>query len=745
VANEPPEKPDDHSVDPFPEDEVKPTEEGSFSRLEGDSGRTSQSEVDALIPEMNSVTPDDEDTIEVPKSPAQEQGSSEPAGEAGMDGIIASIVGEQDEHSIEVSEDTVLPEERATPSENTEGAFPDSPESNKTDPEAPAEELSSDDRGSRLFSQESLDALLTQMNASIEAEESAGQNHEDATEGTALGDASGETEIGSLLAQVEQSLNENEKEDFFNEEVGDDVKSFVEESPSEKDAPSDIVPQSDDADQAAQSLSEEGLDTILAGEDSEQPLDKQSLDAVLTESGEDAAADMDAPLNNAPPDSDETPVPMPEDSEDSQTRDSGEAPFEDESEDDAGGQEVGSENLAAAGTVQEREGTDDAAQEAIDALLKKSARASAEIEAKDVKEAQPEVEVKAGTPPAGGRRRRRKVVMLPLPSLPWIRKAGISLAAGLIFGLATYIFLSNYQMQTPDLEVPAVEKTQGLEQIIQRAGTLVDTGDYAGAWRLLDEPVREAPPSPLRTQAEVMRIEAAYRSLGPEVRRFEAELVNSYIDAFLSHAQSHPACAEVLRWKADLYERVGLPYAAYDVCNRLLSEYETLPDKPALLLRMGRIGLEIERYEAAIEHLEQLVNNYPEAPQASEGKLVLGDALARLGKDQEGQALLQQVAEANTHTPLGAKAYTALARMAIDRGDYETAIKLLKRRLETGTTSEGNDAILLMLAESYRAMNQIQEARDALRGMMLCVLRPKRRRSIPRIRKFYCGMRRFGN
>ena len=676
-----------------------------------------------------------------------DQDFAEPSEDAGSDDLIASIVGDQDEHSIEISAETPLPGELEDSAEHPA----DSAGIPETQGETPEEQAVPDEEDPSPHFQEALDALLTQMNASFETEEETAKHEPwgspvddemqestpksaaadspppagdklsepsvfEAAEDSGGEDASDEAALEGLLAQVDDALEE--REDSLSDKVGDDLGRLVQEGPFEEEAPADVAPEPDDAVQIPEGLGGKELDAVLAGEDSEQPLDEKAFDAVIPESGGDAAADLDAPLDGAASDADEPPVPMPESSEETESFAFDPAPLEDETQDDEGGQEVGSENLAAAGTVQERGDTDEAAQEAINALLNKSAGSSAEIRAEDVRAAKPRVEAEPETPSPSEPRTRRPLLVLPRIPVGLFMKAGLSLLVGLVFGLASYVFLSNYKTRVPDLEVPAVEKTQDLAQMIQRAAALMDTGDYAGAWHLLDAPVREAPPSPLRTQAEAMRIEAAYRSLGPKPARFEAELVNSYIDTFLSHAPSHPACPDVLRWKADLYERVGLPHAAYDVYHQLMTSYEELPGKPDPLLRMGRLALEVERYEKAIEHLEHLVTEYPESPEASEGRLLLGEALAHLGRHDEGRSLLMQVAGANAHTPLGAKAYTVLGRMAIDQGDYASAINLLKRRLETGTTSQGNDEILSMLAECYQATNQLQEAQDAFRDIV---------------------------
>jgi tetratricopeptide (TPR) repeat protein len=381
--------------------------------------------------------------------------------------------------------------------------------------------------------------------------------------------------------------------------------------------------------------------------------------------------------------------------------------------------DVGSENLAAAGAIQERAGTDATAQEAIRALLNRAPETPVQPskpQAASVSAPLPG-EAAAASPaetPEPTRPPRRR---LNLP-LGLLAKAGSSLAAGLLFGLATYTFLSSYTSRVPELDVPSVTRTRDLESVLEQAKAAFATGSYAAAARLLEAPLRAAPPSPLRIEAELLRLEAAYRALPPHAPEFEIEIVNSYVDTFLAQAPSHARAPEVLQWKADLYERAGVPIAACNVYADLLADYPDLPNRPELLLRAGRLALDTGRYAEASTHLEQLVKTHPGTPEAADGTLLLGEALVHLGKQAEGEALLTRVAQTNAQNRLGAGACTALGRIALDRGDYQTAITLLKTRLQSGTTSVGNDEVLLMLAQAFRAAHQIQDAQDALRDII---------------------------
>ncbi len=666
----PPDNSNQRPTDPS-EEAVRPSGALPDSGGPHDAAAVNPPDLDALIQSLQS--PDSSAvgegaTIHVPSEVDPALHLPDPAD---MDEIIASLAGDQDERSIEVA--TGAP--RAT--------APIVP---------PLDEFTSEANPGQDLAVSGQDAPVADFAA-----------------------------LDTLLAQVDDSLS-NGREDA-EPHADTPLQSRDAACP---EAP-DVSSQPGDAPRAPR----------VPGDESRPSIDASALDAFISEAGEAAVPAMDAlrqalsgeppaALAEAPvqPQSPEPAKPVPSLAEpappDADDMDAiiaaltGDAP--------GAGEDVGSENLAAAGTVQERKDTDETAREAIHDLLKKAPAASAKPAAPQAPRGSAPISPQAASEvakasPSDEPKHTRSPMLLRLP-LPLLAKAGASLAAGLLFGLAAYVLLSNYTSRVPELDVPDVARTQDLEPVMEQARTAIAAGDHAAAARLLEAPLRAAPPSPLRTKAELLRLEAAYRALPPQAAKFEIEIVNSYIDTFLAQASSHPRTPEILQWKATLYERADVLFAAYDVYNQLLTAYPDLPNRPELLLRAGRLALDTGRYTDAAGQLERLVKTFPGAPQAAHGTLLLGEAMVHLGRQAEGEALLTRVAQANAHSRLGADACTALGRMALDRGDYPAAISLLKTRLQSGTTSDGNDEVLLMLAKACRAANQTQEAQDALRDII---------------------------
>ena len=116
----------------------------------------------------------------------------------------------------------------------------------------------------------------------------------------------------------------------------------------------------------------------------------------------------------------------------------------------------------------------------------------------------------------------------------------------------------------------------GLENAMNRAKACVTAEDYKSALKIISDPIASAPPSPLRSEAQFVRAEAAYRLLPHKPTKFAMELVDSYIETFIADAPGHPRTSEALQWKAGIFERAGVPYAAHDTYERILRDMYAL-------------------------------------------------------------------------------------------------------------------------------------------------------------------------
>lgn len=573
-------------------------------------------------------------------------------------------------------------------------------------PEEPAPVTAKGDE-SGLLDQAELDALLAGIGSS--SERAAAPEPRAEPEPEEPGATIDQAELDALIASMAGDPGE--------ETVADDVR------PVEEVVPSDVEPEPDHEPAEVKTLSQEELDELLSGASAEEPLDNKNLDTVLagpeaamdapitdseTDAGLISQADLDSLLEAAksgrqapaPPPA-PAPVPKPV----------------------AVPEPTVDENLAAAGTIQARPDAEEA-EEAVEAVLKGAAAAverarRASPPEEDLPEAGPVIE-EAEAVKERARRIRRKPIRLPLPSISarLAVKVAASLAAGLLCAYGAYVFLNSLEYRPADLAALTAQESVGLEQVMRAARARADEGAYRDAVELLDAALTPGVRSPLRADAEFLRIEASFRAMPEMPTDHDAELLNSRINTFVENNRSHPRVVDALMMKAHVYERKDVPFLALGAYEDILANFTDIPREDRVLFDGARVALQVGRADDAADLARRLLSRYPASPLVGQARLVLGEALVRAGRGEEGRDLMRQVAAAQSHTALGAEAYARLGQLALDDGQYEEAIALLDGRLRSATTIAGNDQVMFMLARALRAVGRHEDAQNTLRDLL---------------------------
>jgi tetratricopeptide (TPR) repeat protein len=523
-----------------------------------------------------------------------------------------------------------------------------------------------------------------------------------------------------------------------------------------EDVPVDIPPQADtppepDGEPEAEETGipdQAEIDKLLAEVGGDSTLDEKGLDQVIEAEGSAEADGMDQVVGAA--EGDETLGPPTGDEEVEVAKEAdADADADAESLDEhAQGQtkeEVGSENLAAAVPA------DDAlvSQDVIDAMLKdvgasEEPEAAQEEEAPEAAQAVSEDELaeeladlglgtdaeKSPVPDAGADESEAPEPEKPARRLPdlWsvlahltpgnLPKAAFSLMAGVFVAASVFLFLSGNQERLPTDEMAGRPPLVGLAQAMRDARILIESGEFKGAMDKLDAAMAKAPSSPDLPDAMFLRLKAEYLALPVKASRPATDRVHVAIDDFVKQAPSHPQAVQALRWKADLYQNAGVPYASLEIYRDILGTRGDAADLDKVLLDAARLALSVNQPEEAGEYLERLVQQFPGSPLRDEAKLMRGDAYVKEGESAAARELFEGIAAAQPNTRLGADAFARLGRMAFDAGKYEDAIALLENRLETATTIEGNEQVYLLLAKAYRVTGRPDEARRVLNELI---------------------------
>ena len=575
------------------------------------------------------------------------------------------------------------------PSENPkntgEGAEQDSP--------SDSEEAVSADEKARLLEQAELEELLAQVSSQTDSS------------------AASDQEPGSADAQaLDENLLQDEKRDLLEQRDLDaplGESDAVLDKPIREYAPVEVE---EEALAKAAVLTQAELDQLLTATEEEKPTDSPS------DLAQAAAAEVSAPSDAA-----RAPEPSPEKT-DAESSAVPRPPLESPGE----VQEISVENLASASPED-------------DALLSKDLLDTLLEEAKSTPEAKvpetpaptppeptperpapapPEAEQKMPakeTPPRPRRKYRFRRPLLPRGTA----KTAASLATGLLVAVATFYFLYTHQEQHP-----AIERLQALAQddllnAIENARHAIESGDYASAITQLDRSIpRASPEHPMLPEAEFLRLSAKCLAVPAAATATEVERLQSEIDRVTTRYPGHARVGEALRWKAQLYVRADMPDAAHSVYKRLLGEFANVPDEEAVLDEAARLAKQMQNNAEAAQLAQRLLDRYPASRFAAGARLILADALTAEGRREPARRIYQQLAQTQAHTPAGAQAIARLARLELEAGRYDEAIRQLQARLETATTIEGNDEIYILLAQAYRQMGKLDQAEQVLRDLI---------------------------
>ncbi len=688
-------------------------------------GEAPASEIAASLPEEPPLTQADLDTLRTEPPPSTDMNNDDSPGQETPGAAIVAETGESRTESPPTAED----DGAALTQEDLDALI--AAESAK--PEAAGEAQPAEDDKAAL-TQEDLDALIA---AEAVKPEAAGEAQPAEDDKTVLSqedlDALIAAEAAKPEAAGEAQPAEDDKTVLSQEDLdaliaseGPDSENSTPESPPppppENEGPSaDMDTRADDV-----ALDQADIDALLTQSNDESVLDGKEPDAAVTPAAE---ADDDTALNQSGIDelisglgtvADEPPA-APDETPDAEEDDEISQDMVDSIIASAVGtptEEVGAENLAAAATTPEGDTPPLLSQADLDAVME---------EAKDVqgrRDAQRREAIEAALAEASA---PRSTAASPPPAPPgalgsFVREHALRLvaclAAALVAGFGTFTGLWLNMERIPDISRIHVATADALELAMERAKAHMSAGEYGAAAEALKEPIARAAPGPLRDDARYLWLEARCRGLRYRENSERIPELLGDIDRVVASARNHPRAPEALYWKAKLYEQDGLPRAAGDVYDDIISYYPNMARLDDVLMDASRLAMQLGEPLQAAQYARTLIKNFPGSRHYSQARLAYGDANEMAGSYEDARTLYLRVARAERDNKVGAEAFLRLGRLAYAQRSYADAAMQLETRLGTATTSEGNDKVYLLLAQCYRKLGRFEDARHALNDLL---------------------------
>jgi outer membrane protein assembly factor BamD (BamD/ComL family) len=387
--------------------------------------------------------------------------------------------------------------------------------------------------------------------------------------------------------------------------------------------------------------------------------------------------------------------------------------------------EIGSENFAAAATASDS-GPELLSQSDLDRLIEESRqqdRARGQAKQRALEEAISAAQAATRSPAAPDLlseiQAREKPVSEPGAIMAFVRENGARIAASLLIGglaaLSTGVLLHlNRQIIMEDVRPQAGTE---LEVALERAREEVARGDYPSAIAELEIPVARSMPGATRNDALYVLLEAKYRANRGGYGSDEFDQLSALIEETVAQAPAHARAPEALGWRAEMFKS-DAPQTALDIYKNIFDQYAEAPGLDEMLIDASKLALAQEDPLTSAIYAQDLLRRFPSSPWAGEAILAVGDANLIAGNESDARSTYVRIAESEPDSGLGAQAFLRLGKLAYDTGEYDQAIMQLAKRLETTTTTEGNDEVYLLLAQSYRKAGKLNEARDTLNDLL---------------------------
>ncbi len=302
------------------------------------------------------------------------------------------------------------------------------------------------------------------------------------------------------------------------------------------------------------------------------------------------------------------------------------------------------------------------------------------------------------------------------------QQAGLRMAASLVAGILVTASSFWYMMQnlsyTPGWDELATPGVLTLELAMEKAEQLIDLRDYALAISTLEAPLEEAPGGPTKSDAAFLLLEARYLNFNDSPSLDTVDALHGSITETIKEHGDHARVPDALYWQAKLYRWENLPGAALAAYESIIENYSTLPQLDRVFYEATEVAMESRDPRKAAKLAQQLQAEHPGSTYSSAARLLLGDAYAMAGMEEESRTLYRRVAD---NERLGSDRSAAILRLgkhAYAAGAYEDAIRDLDSYLNLTTETEGIEEIYLLLARSYRGAERLVEARDTMQGLL---------------------------
>jgi len=338
---------------------------------------------------------------------------------------------------------------------------------------------------------------------------------------------------------------------------------------------------------------------------------------------------------------------------------------------------------------------------------------------------QPEIEQEAGEAPAEPSdetaaepgpekepvgRRIRTVRLTP--------RALTSLAAGIAAALVSYTILSLHVVQPPESLVAQLSAKETAAETLARSRSLAADGVLDQAVALLERSIERETPSTERTDMSYLAAELADRLAGPEPDGMTLERLRLRYEAALTENAGHPRTPAALHRLGTIYMKQRNFEAARDRFQDIVTKFPDYTDVDNVQISIAESHFLEGTNRVAERLLLRMIPSGMLAKSRVRAEVLLGRVLEAGGQTESARRVYVRLAEQNPGTEAAAISTERLAGIAVERGDYASAVKLLEGLIGDTVDVASNDRLVLELAKAYYAQKDYRRAENRCRDLM---------------------------
>ncbi|MBP9003925.1 MAG: tetratricopeptide repeat protein [Candidatus Hydrogenedentes bacterium] len=323
----------------------------------------------------------------------------------------------------------------------------------------------------------------------------------------------------------------------------------------------------------------------------------------------------------------------------------------------------------------------------------------------------------ASAPPPAPR--GRKKTSFRLPRIPWagLSRFAASLVVAALAGWGASTWLQQHRERVPSVDELLAGTPASLTLAIERARPLMEKGQYAPAIRELKTAMEGAPPSPERLDAAHMLIDALFHAILAGGTEDEIRELHQLAEDTVKADPHHPAVPATLYARGRVYLLQDIPYAAHEQFAKIIEHYPDYAGREYVLAEAASVALDMGEAQLAANYAQTLLKEFPDSSRRARVRVILGDAYALAGMDDEARALYLRAAD-DRDPEARADALLHLGKLNLDRGRVNEAIETLRLRLATSLTTRDNDETHLLLGRALARADRLEEARKTFTDLV---------------------------